>query len=121
MSTLLQPVATYLTYHQAVERYQALEEIGIYALVKSCGPPTFPFGEGRYFQLLIPEDNLATAQPVLALISETEAKNGQLPLACPACASPAVEPSRNLSWVKRVFYAGTFVYGCSNCGHSFFI
>ncbi|WP_066831101.1 hypothetical protein [Rufibacter ruber] len=120
MNQRLTAVAQYLSYSEAIGLYQALKEAGVVALVKSSGPPSLPFGEGLYFQLLIAAENLPAAQTVLDLFSEKQAGNSHRAQTCPRCGSVQVLPSRNLSWWKKVLYAGTTVYGCAGCNHSFF-
>ena len=56
---MLIPAAHYLTYAEAVSLYNELRDADIAALVKTCGPPSLPFGEGLYYQLLIEEDEAA--------------------------------------------------------------
>ncbi|MGV3539893.1 MAG: hypothetical protein ACO1OQ_08790 [Rufibacter sp.] len=120
MTGRLVPVAQYLTYPEAVQLYGHLAEMEVVAQVKSCGPPSFPYMEGIYFQLLIPEDTVAVAQPVLDLFSQKQPQNGNTFPACPVCASTAVAPANALPWYKKLYYLGTSVYRCGGCGHSFF-
>ncbi|QNP51572.1 hypothetical protein H9L05_16480 [Hymenobacter qilianensis] len=42
---MLLPAAQYLTYAEAVDLYNQLREAEIAALVKTCGPPSLPFGK----------------------------------------------------------------------------
>lgn len=120
MTERLVPAAKYLTYTEAIGLYNALEQEGVIALVKSCGPPSLPFGEGLYYQLQLKEEDLATARPVLAEFSEKQAKISLEPQTCSHCGSVHVWPERNLSWWKKVIYAGTTVFKCQHCGHEFF-
>ncbi|GAB2536289.1 hypothetical protein [Rufibacter soli] len=120
MTQGLVPVATYLSYAEAADLYQALQEIEILALVKSCGPPTLPYGEGKYFQLLLPEEALLPAKPVLEAFLENQAQNASQPLTCPTCGSLELNHSLDLPWWRKLFYAGTTVYRCGACRHSFF-
>ncbi|AKQ45436.1 hypothetical protein TH63_06950 [Rufibacter radiotolerans] len=120
MTQCLVPAATYLSYAEAADLYQALQEVDVPVLVKSCGPPTLPYGEGKYFQLLVPEDALLAAQPLLEAFSVKQAQNAQLPFACPKCRSLDVGPRQNLAWWRKLLYAGTTLYRCLACRHSFF-
>ncbi|WP_207430731.1 hypothetical protein [Sabulibacter ruber] len=120
MSERLVPAAKYLTYTEAIGLYNALANVGVVALVKSCGPPSLPFGDGLYYQLQVQEKDLETAQPVLAEFSQKQAQISVEPHFCPNCGSAYVWPERNLSWWKKVIYAGTTVFKCHDCGHSFF-
>ena len=120
MTQCLVPAATYLSYAEAADLYQALQEVHVLALVKTCGPPTLPYGEGKYFQLLVSEEAQLTVQPVLEAFSEKQAQNVQLPFACPKCRSLEVGLRQNLAWWRKILYAGTTVYQCQTCCHSFF-
>ncbi|ALD20842.1 hypothetical protein [Hymenobacter sp. DG25A] len=115
---MLVPVAEYLTYAEAVSLYnQLLNEAEVVALVKNYGPATLPFGDGLYFQLLIEETDQAAAQVVV----EEFARQRILPavLRCPRCGSPDTLPVARPAWWQRVFYAGTTLYRCQNCGEEF--
>ncbi|MFB9861985.1 hypothetical protein [Rufibacter immobilis] len=120
MSERLVPAAKYLTYTEAIGLYNALEQVGVVALVKSCGPPSLPFGDGLYYQLQLQEKDLIPAQPVLNEFIQQQANISQETQTCPNCGSLQVWPQRNLSWWKKVLYAGTTVYQCTGCSHSFF-
>jgi hypothetical protein len=119
MTQRLVPAAQYLTYTEAIGLYHALSAVGVAALVKSCGPPSLPFGDGLYFQLQIQRQDLATAGPVLEEFSRKQAKISGEPQTCPACGSVYVWPERDLAWWKKIIYAGTTVYKCQDCRHSF--
>ncbi|GGK68840.1 hypothetical protein ACD591_17410 [Rufibacter glacialis] len=120
MRERLVPAAQYLTYSEAVDLYQQLTQTGISALVKSCGPPTLPFGEGLYFQVQVQEKDVPSAQPLLEAFSQNQAEKPHEAPKCQACGAAEIEPQRNLSWWKKVLYAGTTVYQCQGCRHTFF-
>ncbi|MBC6989836.1 hypothetical protein [Hymenobacter sp. BT491] len=114
---MLVPAANYLTYAEAVGLYNQLLDAEIVSLVKTCGPPSLPFGDGLYYQLLIEADETVAAQEILA---EFERKRTEpLPQRCPRCGSPDAWPVPRTSWLKRLFYAGTTLYQCRNCGEEF--
>jgi len=120
MTQRLVPAAMYLTYAEAVTLFQALAAAEMPTLVKSCGPPTLPYGEGKFFQLLLREEDLEAAQPVLTSFSEKQAENRNRPLSCPRCGSFAVQAAGKLPWWRRWLYAGTTVFRCSSCLRLFF-
>jgi hypothetical protein len=110
--------ASYLSYEEGVLLFNDLEEAGIPALVKSCGPPSVPFGEGQFFQLLVPEKNKETA----AVITENfrhEVAVARLILKCPRCRSEAVLKAKTLPFWQKIYYAGTQVYKCLDCRKRF--
>lgn len=114
---MLTPAAQYLTYAEAVTLYQLLQAAGVDALVKSSGPPTFPFGEGMYHQLLIEEADADTAQPVLEAFEQQ--RDTWVAVRCPRCAAPDPVPISRPAWWKRLFYAGTTLYKCASCSKEF--
>lgn len=114
---MLIPAAQYLTYAEAVVLYSRLHEAEIDALVKTCGPPTFPFGDGMYYQLLIEEANIPAAQPVLDAYAEQRATLA-VPR-CPRCATPNPTAVARPTWWKRLLYAGTTLHQCGTCGAEF--
>ncbi|GAB2785304.1 hypothetical protein [Hymenobacter luteus] len=109
--------AQYLTYAEAVTLYQQLQAVGVDALVKSCGPPTFPFGEGMYYQLLIEETDTTSAQAVLEAFEQQ--RTTPTILHCPRCGAPEPAPVSRPAWWKRLFYAGTTLHKCPGCGKEF--
>jgi UDP-N-acetylenolpyruvoylglucosamine reductase len=114
---MLISAADYLTYAEAVDLYNELRDIQVTALVKTSGPPSFPFGDGMYYQLLIEEDEAEAAREVVA---EFERKRSEIkPHRCPRCGSTDTEPAPSIAWWKRLFYAGTTLYYCQNCGAEF--
>lgn len=114
---MLVPAAQFLTYPEAVELYSQLREIGVGALVKTCGPPTFPFGDGMYYQLLIEEAEATTAQ---ATVEEFEQQRAARPVVrCPKCGTPDPAPIGRPVWWKRLYYAGTILHRCFNCEAEF--
>ncbi|KAA3438294.1 hypothetical protein [Rufibacter hautae] len=120
MSERLVPAAKYLTYTEAIGLYNALTQVGVVAMVKTCGPPSLPFGDGLYYQLQLQKKDLAAAQPVLEEFSQKQAQISEEAQTCPHCGSVYVWPERDLAWWKKLVYAGTTVYKCQNCSHSFF-
>ncbi|MBC3541667.1 hypothetical protein ACFSC6_01940 [Rufibacter sediminis] len=120
MSERLVPAAKYLTYTEAIGLYNALTQVGVVALVKTCGPPSLPFGDGLYYQLQLQQKDLEAAHPVLEEFSQKQAQISVEAQTCPRCGSVYVWPDSHLPWWKKVIYAGTTVYKCQDCGHSFF-
>lgn len=114
---MLTPAAQYLTYAEAVALYQQLQAAGVAALVKTGGPPTFPFGEGMYYQLLIEEADVAQAQTAVEAFELQRAT--PVALRCPRCGAPEPAPVLRLAWWKRLFYAGTTLHKCPSCGKEF--
>ncbi|WP_188558434.1 hypothetical protein [Hymenobacter glacieicola] len=114
---MLTPAAQYLTYAEAVALYQQLRQADIDALVKTCGPPTFPFGEGMYYQLLIEQADASAAQ---ATVEAFERQRATPPAPrCPRCGAPEPMAVPRPAWWKRVFYAGTALHKCPRCGAEF--
>ena len=114
---MLVPAADYLTYAEAVALYNNLREIDIIALVKSAGPPTFPYGEGMYYQLWIEE---AEAEAARETVEAFEAERVSVRvLRCPKCTTPDPPISAHPAWWKRLFYAGTVLHKCLNCNAEF--
>lgn len=114
---MLTPAAQYLTYAEAVALYQQLQAAGVGALVKTGGPPTFPFGEGMYYQLLIEEADTASARAVVEAF-EQQRTTPAAPR-CPRCGTPDPVPVSRPAWWKRLFYAGTTLHKCRSCGAEF--
>lgn len=114
---MLIPAAYYLTYAEAVGLYNELREAEITALVKTCGPPSFPFGDGLYYQLLIEEDQAPAAQSILADFERRRAEFA--PQKCPRCGSGDVLPVPRPAWWQRILYAGTTLYRCQQCRSKF--
>jgi hypothetical protein len=114
---MLIPAAQYLTYAEAVGLYNELRDAEIAALVKTCGPPSFPFGDGMYYQLLIEEDEAPAAQPIVAEFERrrTEPTTPK----CPRCGSVEVLAVSRPAWWQRIFYAGTTLHRCQNCHSEF--
>jgi hypothetical protein len=114
---MLIPAADYLTYAEAVSLYNELLNIQITALVKTSGPPSFPFGDGMYYQLLIEDEQAEAAREVVAEFERmrTEAQ----PHRCPRCGSVETAPAPSAILWKRLFYAGTTLYHCQSCGAEF--
>ncbi|GAA3944632.1 hypothetical protein [Hymenobacter algoricola] len=114
---MLIPAAQYLTYAEAVTLYNELLDAGISALVKACGPPGFPFGDGIWYQLLIEEEAAAAARPIVADFDAR--RTAPLPGRCPRCGSSDTGPVARPAWWQRLFYAGTTLLRCGGCGRSF--
>ncbi|KUG08853.1 hypothetical protein [Solirubrum puertoriconensis] len=117
---MLVAAAEYLTYTEAVGLYHRLQsEAGIVSLVKNYGPATLPFGDGLYFRLLIEEEDVEGARQI---VQEFEQQRTERAAArCPRCGSYNAwpEPEARQPWYKRLFYAGTTMYRCHNCGEEF--
>ena len=114
---MLVPAARYLTYTEAVVLYNELLQADIVALVKAHGPPSLPYGEGMYYQLLIEEALVETAQPLLTDF-EQERTAPKLPR-CPRCGSLAVAPAERVAWWRRLLYVGTIPMRCATCQNVF--
>ncbi|UOQ71055.1 hypothetical protein [Hymenobacter cellulosilyticus] len=114
---MLVPAAQYLTYAEAVQLYNELLEAEISALVKTCGPPSFPFGDGIWYQLLIEETDAAAARE---LVARFEAQRAAVAvLRCPRCGSTDTQPLEQRSFWQRLYYAGTTLYRCAGCNRNF--
>ncbi|GAA4386023.1 hypothetical protein [Hymenobacter koreensis] len=114
---MLVVAAEYLTYTEAVGLYRRLhDEVGVVSLVKNYGPATLPFGDGLYFRLLIEEEDVESAREIVAAFEQQRTERAAV--RCPHCGSYDVwpDPEAHRSWLKRLFYAGTTVYRCRNCG-----
>jgi len=116
---MLIPAADYLTYAEAVTLYHELREAEIIALVKTAGPPSFPFGDGLYYQLLIEEDEAEAAREIVAAFERQRAELNEH--SCPRCGATDTLPAPRVRWWKRLFYAGTTLHQCQNCGAEFAI
>ncbi|PJJ60548.1 hypothetical protein [Hymenobacter chitinivorans] len=114
---MLIPAAHYLTYAEAVQLYNELREADISALVKSCGPPSFPFGDGIWYQLLIEETDAAAARE---LVEAFEAGRATVTVVrCPRCGSADTAVAARRTLWQRLYYAGTTRYQCGSCGRNF--
>ena len=118
MESKLVCAAEYLSYEEGVLLFNDLEEAGIPALVKSCGPPSIPFGEGQFFQLLVPEESLEAALDISGKF-RYEVAVSRLITKCPRCKSDAVFRVKALAFWQKIYYAGTRVFKCHNCGKTF--
>ncbi|UPL51007.1 hypothetical protein [Hymenobacter sublimis] len=114
---MLISAAYYLSYVEAVELYHQLQAVEVQALVKTCGPPTFPFGDGMYYQLLIEEVDAERAQEAVEAF-ELQRTTTTGPR-CPMCGTRNPLPVPGLPWWKRLFYAGTTLHKCPHCGAEF--
>ncbi|GAB3222965.1 hypothetical protein GCM10027346_01480 [Hymenobacter seoulensis] len=114
---MLVPAAQFLTYAEAVALYNLLLEVEVDALVKTCGPPSFPFGDGLYYQLLIEEADAPAAQDVVDAFERH--RTTAAPLRCPTCGTPEPTPVAHPAWWKRLYYAGTTLHTCPNCHAEF--
>ncbi|QNE39448.1 hypothetical protein F1C16_07715 [Hymenobacter sp. NBH84] len=114
---MLVPAARYLTYTEAVVLYNELLQADIVVLVKAHGPPSLPYGEGMYYQLLIEEALVETAQPLLTNF-EQERTAPKLPR-CPRCGSLAVAPAERVAWWRQLLYVGTTPMRCATCQNVF--
>jgi hypothetical protein len=114
---MLLPAADFLTYAEAVTLYQQLKDAGVDALVKTCGPPSFPFGDGMYYQLLI-EETEAEAARALLVAFELARTTPPVPR-CPRCGTPDPAPLAHPRWWQRLYYAGTVLHQCGSCHRVF--
>ena len=117
---MLVAVAEYLTYTEAVGLYHRLhDEAGVVSLVKNYGPATLPFGDGLYFRLLVEEEDVAAVRDIVAEFERSRAEHAAV--RCPHCGSFDAwpQPPPEQPWYKRLFYAGTTLYRCRNCGGEF--
>jgi len=114
---MLVVAATYLTYAEAVVLYHELLDVQVVTLVKSCGPPSLPYGDGLYYQLLLEETEADAAQATLADFAARRAAAPQV--RCARCGAEEVGPAPRRAWWQRWFYAGTTLYKCQACGAEF--
>ena len=118
MENKLVCVAEYLSYEEGILLFNALEESQISALVKSCGPPSIPFGEGQFYQLLVPEEDLPLAKEITENFKLQVAESRRR-IRCPKCKSEAVFKPQSLPFWQKIYYAGTEVFKCESCGKTF--
>ena len=118
MESKLVCAAEYLSYQEGILLYNKLEEAGISALVKTCGPPSIPFGDGQFYQLLVPEEDLSEAKEITESF-KTELAEAKKKIKCPECQSEAVFKVETLAFWERIYFVGTQVYKCENCGKKF--
>ncbi|OON69472.1 hypothetical protein [Hymenobacter sp. CRA2] len=116
---MLVAVAEYLTYTEAVGLYRRLhDEAAVVSLVKNYGPATLPFGDGLYYRLLVEEEDVATARPIVQEFEQQRTERAAV--RCPHCGSYHVWPEQTRQpWYKRLFYAGTELFRCQHCGQEF--
>ena len=112
-------IADYLSYEEGILLYNALQEAEIPALVKSCGPPSIPFGEGLYYQLLIPEEDSEKAAEITENFKLQFRETKQL-IRCPRCNSEIVLRIPQKAFFQKLFYFGTELYRCPDCKRTFF-
>lgn len=120
MASKLVCAAEYLSYQEGILLYNKLEEAGISALVKTCGPPSIPFGTGQFYQLLVPEEDFSEASQI-AEFFKTDLAIAKSVVKCPRCKSEAVFKPETLPFWQRIYFAGTEVYKCESCGKKFSI
>ena len=118
MENKLVCAAEYLSYQEGILLYNRLQEADISALVKSCGPPSIPFGDGQFYQLLVSESDLVAAKEISELF-RNEVAQSQLLVKCPKCRSEAVFQVKSLPFWLKLYYAGTSVFKCETCGKRF--
>ncbi|MBD2716629.1 hypothetical protein KBK19_16415 [Microvirga sp. STR05] len=114
---MLTPAAQFLTYAEAVALYNLLKEAGVEALVKTCGPPSFPFGDGMYYQLLIEQTDVPLAQQTVEAFELQ--RTTPPPLRCPRCRAEGATPLTRPAWWQRLYYAGTVLHQCPQCHTTF--
>jgi DNA-directed RNA polymerase subunit RPC12/RpoP len=118
MASKLVCAAEYLSYQEGILLYNNLAEAGISALVKTCGPPSIPFGEGQFYQLLVAEVDMPQAREISEKF-EAELIRVKSLNKCPRCRSEAVFKPVTLPFWQKLYYAGTEVYKCESCGKKF--
>ena len=118
MESNLVCAAEYLSYKEGILLYNKLMEAGISALVKTCGPPSIPFGDGQFYQLLVSENDKAEAAEIVKEF-KAELENARQLIRCPRCKSEAVFKAETLPFWQKLYYAGTQVYKCQSCGKKF--
>jgi hypothetical protein len=111
-------IADFLTYEEGILLYNKLQEAEITALVKSSGPPSIPFGEGLFYQLLIEEENLVQAKEIADRFMQNLEAARKI-IKCPGCRSETVFQVENLPFWQKIYYSGTQVYKCESCGKKF--
>ena len=114
---MLTPAAQFLTYAEAVALYTLLKEAEVDALVKTCGPPSFPFGDGMYYLLLIEQADVARAQETVDAFEQQRAAPPIL--RCPRCRAEGAAPLARPAWWQRLYDAGTVLHQCPQCGAEF--
>ncbi|WBA43200.1 hypothetical protein [Hymenobacter canadensis] len=114
---MLIPAAQFLTYAEAVALYNQLKDADVDALVKTCGPPSFPFGDGMYYQLLIEEADVPLAQETVEVFELQRA--APKAVRCPSCRAEGAAPLARPAWWKKLVYAGTTLHKCPQCGAEF--
>ena len=118
MADKLVCIADFLSYQEGILLYNKLQEAEISALVKTCGPPSIPFGEGQFYQLLVPEEDFLNAQEITGIF-KTELAVAKSVIKCPKCRSTAILEARSLPFWQRIYYIGTQVFKCETCGKKF--
>ncbi|MCR5890048.1 hypothetical protein LRS06_20175 [Hymenobacter sp. J193] len=114
---MLVPAAQFLSYAEAVALYQLLKKAEVDALVKTCGPPSFPFGDGMYYQLLIEEADVPLARDTVEVFEQQ--RTTPKALRCPRCGAEGSAPLPRPKWWQRLYYAGTVLHKCPSCGAVF--
>ena len=114
---MLTPAAQFLTYAEAVALYNQLREADVDALVKTCGPPSFPFGDGMFYQLLIEQTDVPLARETVEAFEQQRAAPPVL--RCPRCRAEGAAPLDRPAWWQRLYYAGTVLHKCPQCDAEF--
>ncbi len=114
---MLISAAQFLTYAEAVALYNLLKEAEVDALVKTCGPPSFPFGDGLYYQLLIEEADVPLAQETVETFEHQ--RTAPRAVRCPHCRTEEAAPVARPAWWQRLYYAGTVLHQCPQCHAKF--
>ncbi|QNP51571.1 hypothetical protein H9L05_16475 [Hymenobacter qilianensis] len=70
-----------------------------------------------YYQLLIEEDEAPAAHQIVVAFEQRRAAPALH--RCPRCGSLDTTPALRQAWWKRLFYAGTTLYACQQCGKEF--
>jgi hypothetical protein len=118
MPNALKVVADYLSYEEGMLLGEKLQEADIPFWVKTCGPPAFPFGQGLFYRLLVSEQNATEGEEIAEIFAQECAAKKAI-LKCPRCRSEEISKAEKLQFWQKIYYAGTQVFNCRNCGKRF--
>jgi DNA-directed RNA polymerase subunit RPC12/RpoP len=118
MPDALNCLADYLSYEEGMALGRKLQEAEIPFWVKTCGPPSVPFGQGIFYRIFIAQENTPSAAPITENFLQERARNLAI-IKCPRCKSEAVFKPEMLPFWQRIYYVGTKVHKCESCGKRF--
>lgn len=118
MPEALNCIADYLSYEEGMLLGQKLQEAEIPFWVKTCGPPAIPFGQGLFYRIFIAAENSVFAAAIAENFQLERTQNLAV-TRCPRCKSDAVFKLAKLPFWQKIYYAGTSVFKCGNCGKRF--